>query len=831
MDLAFLEIRSNFAQAITTRSALTKANEPLSFSRRESFYLRRRPQGRSAVLDHLTKPSSMVASSGWLVAIQEDPSAGLRSPGPGQVRLPTRTAAIPGVQRGWSGNGSGNGGRGKNNNHKGDFSGREPDSSGPRDYLLALALAMRALYARCNHPAAAHAASDGTEDNQEASTVQPGDQKQGPLHQVVVRGPVDRLLIPRKRLEQAVESILAANRGSDTAINYAAIRDAIHDLNAFYGEHGYVLANIRRAPETPIKDGVLVLESLEPQVARIIVQYVDANQELCQGRTRPYVVARALGYDGLAVNGPDPDERTHQGGNLRRRHPLRGRRCPTKRPFQWTQQHFRRLQQLGLFESISVDVRMIDPVRMKATTTTVDDTQEPVESCAEAGDVELTLTVRERPFHRFEPGVTFSRGKLYGDLTWEDTNVDGRGICFHADIRTKPDRSDDAISLAIQNPRLGAKEGGYQLRLFESRNTLVGSRRGAEVILLAPQLWPSHRIDKSSSSQSWLRPQTWRALLERWQQHWNIQTGMLYEQVRSFHPGALSSSALFGQPSEWAQREPSSRQQLRDGRSFTHLVLNSSAIRDTRPDPLHPQAGYRLALHAAYAVPITAKNPEYSRFGITGSLYRKIPPLRGVLRRVSKEPEQQSESKAVGEVLDGPPPRACLALLAEARISSVSLPDSERYALGGSATVRGMREGFLGQVGSFARTSVELRYPLDKRLMLVAFTDWGTEIGPMQHLRPFSWLQWPSRGRRLGTEQSTPQGRSTTSAADSQTAEQTSFAAVPASAASVGLGLRVLGALRMECAWVLDRGAGRRITDWRLSRDGYWHIGLIDVSF
>jgi len=46
--------------------------------------------------------------------------------------------------------------------------------------------------------------------------------------------------------------------------------------------------------------------------------------------------------------------------------------------------------------------------------------------------------------------------------------------------------------------------------------------------------------------------------------------------------------------------------------------------------------------------------------------------------------------------------------------------------------------------------------------------------------------------------------------------------------------LRVLGALRMECGWILDRapgGSGGGFPNWRLSRDGYWHIGLVDVSY
>ncbi|KAK4529862.1 hypothetical protein CCYA_CCYA02G0719 [Cyanidiococcus yangmingshanensis] len=747
-------------------------------------------------------------------------------------------AAEDGVVSDWAGcdgPGQRNGGGGdKNKNNDDDAFGPPPESQKPRGLLLWLGLLLQALHARSAYYTLAHAATTTAEETDEICAEHPSDQKRGPLHQVVVRGPVDRLLIPRDRLERAVESMLAANRDGDAPIDHTAIRHAIDGLNAFYGEHGYALALVRRAPDTPIRDGVLVLEAYEPLVARILVQYVDANHEPCQGRTRAYVIARALGYDGLAEDASLLDKKALGHRYRRQRHLHRGRKCPRKRPFRWTEQHFRRLQQLGLFESISVDARVIDSAATKVASATADsEKSEPSDSsCEEAGDVELTITVRERHFHRFEPGITLSRGKLYGDLTWEDANVDGRGIRFHADIRTKPDRSDDSISLGLQNPRLGSKAGGYQVRLFESKNPLLGSRRGAELVLMAPQPWSSSTTN--GSSRGFLRPATWRALLQHFQQQWNIQTGMLYEQVRASNAEVRLNSARTGALSQTpllSQQVASSRQQAPLEHSFTHLVLNSSAIRDTRPDPFHPQGGYRIALHSAYAVPITTKNPEYSRFGVTGSLYKSIPPLRGLLRRASKHTEKRIEQDAPKADADETPRRACLALLAEARISSVSLPDSERYAFGGSATVRGMRDGHLGQVGSFARTCAEVRYPLDKRLMLVAFTDWGTEIGPIQHLNPFRWLQRSSRGRRLGTEVVAPPTRSGVSAAERGTSGGMHLSREPVSAASVGLGLRILGTLRMECGWLLDRGAGARVSDWRLSRDSYWHIGIVDVSF
>jgi outer membrane protein assembly factor BamA len=757
-----------------------------------------------------------------------------------------RNTTKPGVKRSWCGSIGdrtlrGGGGRGGNSYVDG-VAGGFPDLPNRGSFLLWLTLCWHTVQVWLRAPTALALSVPTAATEEEAAEIyaeHPNDQTKGPLRQVVLRGPVDRLLLPRDRLEQAVNRILHANQNADASIDYTAIRRSIDSLNAFYGEHGYPLALVRRAPDTPIKDGILVLEAYEPLVARVLVEYVDANQEPCSGRTHASVIARALGYDGLGVEKEMPDHQRHS-----RKSRSAQKACPRKVPFRWTEQHFQRLQQLGLFESVTADVRVIDAVTPHDSPAAEGQVAQ-AERCAEIGDVELTLRVRERPFHRFEPGITLSRGKLYGDLTLEDANVAGRGIRFQADIRSKPDRSDDAAHIVLQNPRLGSKAGGYQVRLFESRSTAVGSRRGVEVTLMAPQLWSAPTDEARRSSRTWLRPAAWRSVMERTLQLWNIQTGVLCEQVRMFpsgmNPGQTASSSLpasaDGASARRNRDEPTTEASTARERSFTHLVLNSSAIRDTRSDPLHPQAGYRLALHAAYAVPVTTSNPEYSRFGFTGSVYKKIPPIRGLLRRRRRKQTEQPETSHQNQEQDEEQPaRACVALLAEARVSSASLPESERYPFGGLATVRGMREGSLGQVGSFARTCAEFRYPLDKRLVFVAFTDWGSEIQPPSHLVRFPKLfRRGAHGHRLGTVVDSASAESTSSGVDAPaSAGSIQRSSTASGVISVGLGLRVLGALRMECGWILDRapgGSGGGFLNWRLSRDGYWHIGLVDVSY
>ncbi|MEO0756726.1 MAG: BamA/TamA family outer membrane protein [Cyanobacteria bacterium J06648_16] len=109
------------------------------------------------------------------------------------------------------------------------------------------------------------------------------------LTQVEVR---DNQVLP----ETVVDEIFSPQYGS--ILNLRDFQDGILDLNAWYQDNGYVLAQVSAAPQIS-DDGVVTLIVAEGVIEDIEVRYITADGEIVDddgnpidGRTRPFIVTR-----------------------------------------------------------------------------------------------------------------------------------------------------------------------------------------------------------------------------------------------------------------------------------------------------------------------------------------------------------------------------------------------------------------------------------------------------------------------------------------------------------------------------------------------------------
>ncbi|KAK4537534.1 hypothetical protein CDCA_CDCA13G3559 [Cyanidium caldarium] len=619
-----------------------------------------------------------------------------------------------------------------------------------------------------------------------------------------------RLVLPRDLIHEVINELAAYNAADGEPIDYESIRQALTRLNAFYAEHGYRFHRVRRCDDQPIRDGVLELEAFEPQVARVVLRVVDDHDNECHRRTQTALVARALGYPGLEW------EPTGDAKQLARQ--ARRRRRAIKRPFRWTDWHFWRMHQIGLFKRMSVDAHLIPPPSTTDGAT--------ADVAPDAGDVEVVLTVQERSFRRFEPGITYSVGKLFGDVSYEDGNVGGNACRLRLDYKRQPGQEDNMLALEWDDPRIASAQGSYGLRLYESRDMQYGDRRGVSVTFASPPpRWarlPPPVPSTTTRQDHWLR-----RLLDV-SERWAVHTGVSFEQVQESKAQARCAAPRYaevvasmmattdanGEATNHTNGVAASRTAAPPRLTFRQLLLTANIARDTRDDVLVPQGGHRASLTTSYAVPLRGMCAEYSRFTGTVSRYWAIP-LRRRRRQQQQQPTKppslpRSNSGASADA-DAPARKnPCVAALADVRLASASLPPIEHHLLGGSGTVRGMDVGRLGRHASFARFSGELRLPIDDKSAVVAFADWATEVR-LHRDASDAWARLRG-GHRLGS-----------GTTDSDTIPR-------ASAASVGLGARVGGAMQIDCAWVV-RPEGARPGKWLALDRAYWHVGMMDMNF
>lgn len=166
-------------------------------------------------------------------------------------------------------------------------------------------------------------------------------------------------------------------------LNLNDLQGGIRELNRYYQNQGYVLAQVVGAPQVS-PDGVVTLQVAEGVIEDIDVRFLNQDDEPTRGRTREFIITRELRLEP---------------GNVLNRNVL--------------QRDIQRVFGLGLFEDVQVALEPGDNPRQ----------------------VDLILNVKERKTGSFNFGAGFSSASgLFGTASYQQQNLGGNNQKLGLDI-------------------------------------------------------------------------------------------------------------------------------------------------------------------------------------------------------------------------------------------------------------------------------------------------------------------------------------------------------------------------------------------------------------
>jgi len=166
-------------------------------------------------------------------------------------------------------------------------------------------------------------------------------------------------------------------------LNLNDLQGGIRELNRYYQNQGYVLAQVVGAPQVS-PDGVVTLQVAEGVIEDIEVRFLNQDDEPTRGRTREFIITRELRLEP---------------GDVLNRNVL--------------QRDIQRVFGLGLFEDVQVALEPGDDPRQ----------------------VDLILNVKERKTGSFNFGAGFSSASgLFGTASYQQQNLGGNNQKLGIDI-------------------------------------------------------------------------------------------------------------------------------------------------------------------------------------------------------------------------------------------------------------------------------------------------------------------------------------------------------------------------------------------------------------
>jgi len=227
--------------------------------------------------------------------------------------------------------------------------------------------------------------------------------------------------------EEIVEDIFSDQYGQ--ILNIRDFQNGILDLNDWYQENGYVLAQVTASPQIS-DDGTVTLIVAEGEIESIEVRYIDADGELTDeegnpidGRTKPYIVTR---------------EFETEPGDVFQESAI--------------QRDIGQVFGLGLFEDIrlSLDPGDEDPRKVK-----------------------VIVNIAERDTGSIGASLGFNlRGDLFGQLSYSEDNFRGRNQKLRTEGRVTT-RGDFLFDINFTDPWIQGDpfRTSYTTSLFNRRST------------------------------------------------------------------------------------------------------------------------------------------------------------------------------------------------------------------------------------------------------------------------------------------------------------------------------------------------------------------------
>ncbi|MGB3193471.1 MAG: BamA/TamA family outer membrane protein [Limnoraphis sp.] len=445
-----------------------------------------------------------------------------------------------------------------------------------------------------------------------------------PLEAVIIEG--DSVLPP-----EVVEESFSGQ--FNEVINLNQIEEAIQEINSWYQENGYVLAQVIEAPEVS-PDGTLTLVVAEGEIEKIRVQFLSSEGELTdeegnpiEGKTQDYIITREIELE----PGDVFNQRT-------------------------AQQDLSRIFGLGIFEDVRLQLEPGDEDPRKAVM---------VVNIVERSTGSLVLG----------GGVSSATG-LFGTVSYQELNINGRNQRLGSEVQLGERIL--LLDISFTDPWIDGDpyRTSYTANVFRRQAISVIFEQDDDDENVRLPNGDRPRVVRTGGGITFTRPFAEDVFSTP---NWVASLGVQYQHVE-----------IRDADGDITPRDDAGKllSESDDGEDDLFTVQFGIA-KDRRNNQQFPTSGYAFRLGTEQAIPIGSGSISYNRLRATYSYYLPV--------------------KFIELVPDSP---QAIAFNFQAGTMIGDFPPYEAFALGGSNTVRGWREGHLGAARSFVLASIEYRFPV-----------------------------------------------------------------------------------------------------------------------
>jgi outer membrane protein insertion porin family len=468
-------------------------------------------------------------------------------------------------------------------------------------------------------------------------------------------------IVPQKEIDR----IFSPQYG--TTLNLRRLQTSIQDLNKWYQDNGFVLAQVVDVPQVA-SDGSVTLEVAEGVIEGLQVRYLNKQGEEkddkgrpIRGRTRDFIVLREFELKPGEVFNRNKAERDLQ-----------------------------RAFGLGIFEDLKLAlVPGQDPRKVIVQVNAIE---------RNTGSVGLAA------------GVSSASG-LFGSVSYQQQNLGGNNQKLSAEVQIG--ERERLFDVNFTDPWIAGDpyRTSYTLSAFRRQTISLIFDGGPNEVRLPddPNDGDRPRIVRTGGGITFSRPLDKNPFKRS---EWNASLGLQYQRV-----------AIRDSEGELAPRDAlGNLLSFNDSGKDDLFTAQLGFVRDRRNDPLRPTSGSVLRFGTEQSIPIGSGSIFLNRVRASYSFY--IP-----VRFTRLTPGCQNRKPRIGEKpIKADCPQA-LAFNIQAGNVFGDLPPYEAFSMGGSSSVRGYDEGEVGSGRRFAQATLEYRFPVFSIISGALFVDAASDLG------------------------------------------------------------------------------------------------------
>ncbi len=414
------------------------------------------------------------------------------------------------------------------------------------------------------------------------------------LEQVVVSTVPDiedkRALPPEK-----VQEIFEEQYGK--TLNLRDLQEGIKQINEWYAEQGFDLAQVIGSPEVS-EDGIVTLVIAEGVIENIQVRFFDAEDEPADGRTRDFIVTREMQL---------------QPGNVFNR--------------RTAQFDLQRIFGLGLFEDVRISFSPGEDPR----------------------EVIVNVDVVEGNTGSLAAGTGISSSSgLFGTISYQEQNLGGNGQTIGGEVQVG--ERELLLDVSFTDPWIAGDpyRTAYTVNGFR-RRTISLVFDGDDSSIRTLNGFDSPRVIRTGGGISFARPLADNPFTKP---DWRLTAGINYQRVQIENADgdiAPLSAPLNGFPEQPLAFSDSGRDDL--------FTLSFAAAQDFRNNPLRPTSGHVIRLGIEQTVPVGSGNIGFTRLRGNYSHYIPVDFIDlGFIEEDQPKPQALAFNVQAGTVFEDLPP-------------------------------------------------------------------------------------------------------------------------------------------------------------------------------